>query len=253
MKEIRTFILEDDPVMQNVLKAAVERTPGLVLLGVSGCPLRAGAMMAALPVDLLLLDIGLPELDGYRYLEALPRKPVVIVVSAHADNAVQAFDHAAVDFLCKPFRHERFLKAVQRAMVVLNDRVQEPAATVAPATSVGHSAGNGNGTLLLKSGKRMVPVRMDAIEVVQSVGNYVKLYLTDGALLASITMQAIEQLLPGDRFVRVHRSHIVAYRAIRALDVHGVEWRDGQLPFGALYKRHALSAIREHLSQAAVR
>lgn len=242
MKPVYTFILEDDPVMQRLLQAAVERTPGLELLGVAGCPLQAGALMAGLPIDLLLLDIGLPELDGYGYLDALPRKPVVIVVSADAGNAVKAFEHAAVDFLCKPFTHERFLKAVQRAMVLLNRRVNDHQPVPVPAI------GNAQGTILLKSGKRMVPVRLDTIEVVQSVGNYVKLLLTDGSLLAAITMHGIEGLLPTDRFVRIHRSCIVAFSAIHALDAHGVECRGDQYPFGGLYKRQAMAAIREHLS-----
>jgi len=246
MRTIGTFILEDDPVMQRLLKQAVERTPGLELLGVTGCPLQAGAMMAGLPVDLLLLDIGLPELDGYRYLDALPRKPVVIVVSADAGHAVRAFEHAAVDFLYKPFKQERFLKAVQRAMVLIHG----PSSAASPATGLDNGQGNGHGTILLKSGKRMVPVRLDTIEVVRSVGNYVKVQLNDGALVAGITMHGIEEMLPADRFVRIHRSIIVAFRSIRALDAHGVEWRDEHLPFGGLYKRQAQAAIREHLSAA---
>jgi DNA-binding LytR/AlgR family response regulator len=246
MRTIGTFILEDDPVMQRLLKAAVEGTPGLELLGVTDCPLQAGAMMAGLSVDLLLLDIGLPELDGYRYLDALPRKPLVIVVSADPGHAVKAFEHAAVDFLSKPFKQERFLKAVQRAMVLLN----VPSPAVVPAMPLGNGQKNGHGTILLKSGKRMVPVRLDAIEMVRSVGNYVKVHLGEGTLLAAITMHGMEGLLPADRFVRIHRSIIVAFRAIRAVDAHGVEWRDGQLPFGGLYKRQAQAAIREHLSAA---
>jgi len=246
MRTIGTFILEDDPVMQRLLEQAVLRTPGLELLGITGCPLQAGAMMAGLPVDLLLLDIGLPELDGYRFLEALPRKPMVIVVSANAGHAVKAFEHAAVDFLYKPFKHERFLKAVQRAMALLN----APPVAAVPAKPRSNAPGNGQGTILLKSGKRMVSVRLDAIEVVRSMGNYVRVQLSDGALLAGITMHGVEALLPADRFVRIHRSIIVAFRAIRAVDAHGVEWRDEQLPFGGLYKRQAQAAIREHLSVA---
>lgn len=244
MRTIGTFILEDDPVMQRLLQTAVERTPGLELLGMTGCPLQAGAMMAGLPVDLLLLDIGLPELDGYRYLEALPRKPVVIVVSADAGHAVKAFEHAAVDFLYKPFKQERFLKAVQRAMALLS----HPAQPAMPGPAASNDLGNAHRTILLKSGKRMLPVRLDAIEMVQSVGNYVRINLTDGTLLAAATMHGVEALLPADRFVRIHRSYIVAYKAIHAVDAHGVEWRDEQLPFGGLYKRQAQAAIREHLS-----
>jgi len=254
MKIIYTFILEDDAAMRTLLKGYVERTPGLVLVGTSGCPLEAGALMSAAPVDLLLLDIGLPELDGYGFLSTLPRAPAVIVVSADERHAVKAFDHAAVDFLIKPFGHERFLKAIRRADAMLH----RPEPGSLPAQGIGKRMGNDNGnangnantngTIMLKIGKRMVPVRLDQIEAVQSVGNYVKVYLPDNHLLASSTMQAMEGMLPADRFVRVHRTWIVAYRCIQAVDAHGVEWHQQQLPFGGLYKRQAQASIRAHLS-----
>lgn len=241
MKTINTFILEDDATMRSLLKGYVERTPGLELVGMSGCPLEAGALMSTIPVDLLLLDIGLPEFDGYRFLGTLPRVPAVVVVSADAGHAVKAFDHAAVDFLIKPFTQERFLKAVRRAVGLLYK--PEPATAAATVT--------GSDTIMLKSGKRSVPVRLDEIDAVQSVGNYVKVSFAEGHLLASATMQAMEAVLPPDRFVRIHRTCIVAYRCIQAVDAHGVEWHGTHLPFGGLYKRQAQNSIKARLLNSA--
>jgi len=240
MRTLRTFILDDDGAMRSLLKASVSRAPGLELVGMSDCPLRAGAEMTSLSVDLLLLDIGLPELDGFGFLDSLPRKPAVIVVSGDAVHAAKAFEHGTVDFLYKPFTQERFLKAVHRAMLQLDPGILRP-----PSPGPGR---DGPATILLKAGKNSVVVRLDDIESLQSVGNYVKVHLSEGSVLATITMRGIEELLPADRFVRVHRSWIVAYRAIKAVDAHGVFWRGKRVQFGGSYKRQAQASILERLT-----
>ena len=237
MKRLRTYVLEDDPAMQKLLCAAVERSPGLELVGTSVCPMEAGGHLSTAPVDLLFLDIGLPQLDGYRFLGTLPRVPQVIVVSADADHAAKAFDHAAVDFLYKPFTQERFMKAVQRA-IVQHRHLEAPAAPARPKES--------GDTLLLKTGKSNVAIPMNDIDAVQSVGNYVRVYSGSSHIVATSTMQAMDEKLPSDRFVRIHRGWIVAFKAIRSLDAHGVRLQELELDFGGLYKRQAYKAIKEY-------
>lgn len=241
MKRLRTFILEDDPAMQQLLCGCVERSPGLELVGASACPMEAGGQLSTTPVDLLLLDIGLPQLDGYRFLTTLPRIPQVIVVSADAGHAAKAFDHAAVDFLYKPFTQERFMKAVQRA--IIQHRASDPQFAPERTQPV-------LDTIVLKTGRTSSSLRLGEIEAVQSVGNYVRLYTKQGPMVASSTMQAIEQQLPSERFVRIHRGWIVALDSIRSLDAHGVKVQGMELAFGGLYKRQAYATIKKYFKAA---
>jgi DNA-binding LytR/AlgR family response regulator len=233
---IRVFILEDDETVRTQLRAFVNRTTGLVLVGESGDPLAAGATLSHHQVDLIFLDIGLPVLDGYAFLRSLDRPPLVIVISSDIGHAVHAFEHAAVDFLPKPFSYERFLKAVERT------RAQ---AFVPGSSNPGIAPRSIPDRLLnLRCGHKMVQVPIGTIEMVQSMGNYVKVYTRDNAhLLATNTMANMEASLPGEHFVRIHRSYIIAIDAVQALTSRSVEWRKGELPLGGNYKRNAMSAL----------
>ncbi|MFN6175954.1 MAG: LytR/AlgR family response regulator transcription factor [Flavobacteriales bacterium] len=233
---IRVFILEDDGTVRTQLRAFVHRTPGLELVGESGDALEAGAFISHHRVDLVFLDIGLPVLDGYAFLRALDRPPLVIVVSGHAAHAAQAFEHSAVDFLLKPFSYDRFLKAVSRtrsqhlAPGTSSPRIEQPKIP--------------DRSLQLRCGHDTLQVPIGTIELVQSMGNYVKVYTRDDAhLLATNTMSNMEASLPGEHFVRIHRSYIIAIDAVLAVTSRSVEWRKGELPLGGNYKRNAMSTL----------
>lgn len=236
MKALRTFILEDDETMRTQLCAFVERTPGLELIGSSGDPVEAGSVLAQFPADLVLLDIHLPALDGYTFLSAMEQQPIVVVVSGDAGHAAKAFDHAAVDFLYKPFTYERFMKAMDRVK-----RTPMAEAVTGPPSSTARSLDR---VLQLRSGSKMVEVPLDQVELAQGMGNYVKLHFRNGGtLLVSDTMTHMEELLPRTHFVRIHRSYIIALDAVRAVTSRRVEWRKGELPLGTIYKREALIAF----------
>jgi two-component system LytT family response regulator len=237
MKALRTFILEDDEVMRTQMRAFVERTPGLELIGSSGDPVEAGSVLAQHPADLVLLDIQLPGLDGYTFLSAMDAQPIVVVVSGDASHAAKAFDHAAVDFLYKPVSYARFQKAMDRVK-----RTPMAGSVMGPTPSEDPSALDR--ILQLRCGSKMVEVAIDQIELAQGMGNYVKLYIRgDGHLLVTDTMTHMEELLPKSHFVRIHRSYIIALNAVRLVSSRRLEWRKGELPLGTMYKREALMAF----------
>jgi DNA-binding LytR/AlgR family response regulator len=267
MEGLRTFILEDDVMMRNVLRSYVKRTAGLVLTGSSSCPVESGALLAEEPVDLLFLDIGLPILDGFRFLASLASRPLVVVVSARPDHAAKAFDHDVIDYLYKPFTYERFLKAVERARASLGLPVApDDAATHHGHVEPGHAPGYASlprlpadartrtgrhaqggapaGAIMLRTSRRVVEVSKCDIELVQSMGNYVKVHLWDGGTItATSTLSAIEEQLPPEHFVRIHRTNIIAINAVRSLTARTLEWRRGMLPIGSNYKRQVLAAL----------
>lgn len=239
MRALRTIIIEDDEVMRTLLCAYVERTPGLELLGAFAEPLEAGAMLAGLHADVLLLDIHLPQLDGFNVLASLEHRPLVVVVSGDASHAARSFDHAVIDFLHKPFSYDRFQRAIERvrrspAAMQLQERQPPPPSPKGLDRS-----------LELRSGGEVVQVRLNDIEVVQGLGNYVRLQLRSGSnLVVSETMTHMEEQLPPEHFIRIHRSYIVALASVLAVGTRKVEWRKGELPLGALYKRRAMQVIK---------
>jgi two-component system, LytTR family, response regulator len=241
MHAINVFILEDDLVMRTLLQDLVRRTPNLELIGMSGDPLEAGVLMAREPVDILLLDIGLPKIDGFAFLGTLATQPQVIVISSDAHSAAQAFDHSVVDFLHKPFTYQRFMLAIERATRGSKASGRTPASPgmvpLAPARTL---------TITVRLDGRSLELAIADIEMLQSVGNYVKVHMRNGgAILIHQTMNHMEEILPGTDFVRIHRSYMIALGSIQALGSRTVEWRGGALPIGARYKKHAVAAIEQ--------
>lgn len=234
--QLRVFILEDDGTLRTQLRAFVQRTNGLVLAGECSDPLEAGALISQHPVDIIFLDIGLPVLDGYAFLRSLACPPLVIVVSGDTSHAARAYEHSAVDFLRKPVTYERFMEAVERT----RKRLLLPTSADAKKMVQGPL----DRILDLHVGNSMEQVPIRSIELVQSMGNYVKVHTRDnGHLLAMNTMANMEDALPKAHFVRIHRSYIIALDAVSAVGSRSVEWRKGQLPLGGNYRRNALLAL----------
>jgi two-component system, LytTR family, response regulator len=238
MRPLRTIIIEDDPTTRTVLRGYLQRTPWLSIVGEYADPLEAGMAFSRNTIDLILLDIKLPVLNGFSFLESLEQPPMVVVLSADAHYAAKAFDHAVIDFLHKPVSFERFTKAMERV------RSSPAALQLKQETGSHSSAAELDRAVQLRSGGSQVHVRLGDIELVQSLGNYVKLHLrSDVKLVVHETMSHMEELLPAALFVRIHRSHIISIDAVHAVRSKSVEWRKGELPLGETYKQHALQAL----------
>ena len=237
MPRLKTYVLDDDPVMRMLLTHFVGRHPHLVLSGVGSSAAEAIEHMRREPVDLLLLDIGLPDRNGFSVLAELSLVPSVIVVTGDGAHAIDAFEHAALDFLLKPFTFERFCKAALRAVDLhpcRTTRQEGPADLEANACA----------KITLNVGRQRVLLPIDEIEMVQSVGNHCRVRRSSGALLAHIPLSRMEQLLPSDRFVRVHRSYIVAFNSIHSFSRSQVELNGRSIPIGARYRDSFLHSMQ---------
>jgi DNA-binding LytR/AlgR family response regulator len=217
-------VIDDDPLIRAQLKVFIEGSegPGSVAMAASGA--EALAMLQRTTVDLLLLDVALPDMCGYELLARLDPRPEVIMLSVDGSRAAEAFDAGAVDFLLKPISLERFQRAIGRFRARAGGRQAVPRPTPEE--------------LELKCGRAMQRVRLADIRVVQAMGNFVKLHLSEGHLVANMTMMQIEAALPRARFLRVHRSYLVAMEAMEAIGADGIEIKGQRVPVGARYRPH---------------
>lgn len=222
MKQHRVVLVEDNPDDQETLLAFVARTPFLTLAGSFDGAVAALPFLTTQSVDLLLLDLHLPGLSGFDLLRSLPNPPAVILTTSSLADSLEAFDVGVVDYLVKPIRYERFLRAVSRVLA------RQPAPAAPP--------GDVRATLLLKQGRDSVAVRPDDIVFVEASGPNSLVYLTHNrSLMVSHLLTDLLDQLPPTQFVRVHRAFAVALPRISTISNRQLTVGTRSVPVGRAY------------------
>ena len=227
---LKAIAIDDEPIALDVVKALAGKVGFLELVGLYTDAYEAMKRLQQERIDLLFLDIKMPDISGIEFLRSIPHPPMVIFTTAYSEHAVQSFELDAIDYLLKPFSQGRFLKACNKAFELYQlKRGAAPAAglmTGAPA-ALGH--------IFIKSGYGQVRVRLDDILYLQSTGNYMQFVLRDEKVLSRLTMSEAEALLPPPAFVRIHRSYLVAGGKVERIE-RDTLWVAGyELPIGAGY------------------
>lgn len=219
---MKALALDDEPIALDVVRSLVSKVPFVDLQAGFTDAFQALEFLQRTPVDLLFLDINMPDISGLEFVSSLPKKPLVIFTTAYAEHAVMGFELDAVDYLLKPFSLARLVKACNKARELL--QLRTPA--LAPLVS---------DYLFLKTGYEQVKVRYDEIHYLEAAGNYVTFVLATQRLLTRLTIQEALVLLPQDRFTRVHRSFIVANDKIDKVERHQLGISGANVPVGASY------------------
>jgi DNA-binding LytR/AlgR family response regulator len=237
---ISCLIVDDEQAAIDILRQYVEKTPFLTLAGTTTNPLEALRLVATMPVDLVFLDIHMPQLSGLEVLPLLRGKAQVIFTTAYSEFAVPAFELEALDYLLKPIAFERFLKASQKAL-----KAQAPVALpLAPAALPDNYIfvkGDGKG--------HMRKVAFDDIVYVEGLKNYVSIYTTQERIITLLNIKDLQERLPAAQFMRVHKSYIVSLDKIKALDGNLILFQDGKAtaPLGDTYRRGFFEALQRHV------
>ncbi len=220
MPEARVLVVDDEPLVRSGMRDFVDKDGRLQWVGEARSGTEAVEMVRTLKPELMLLDIQMPELDGFGVMEALGSQvpPAVVFVTAFNDFAVRAFDVHAVDYLLKPFEEERFTTAITRALQRLGDpeqamRAGEWQAALGSIRARAQSAQR----LLVKDDGRITVVPVDDIDWIEAADNYVKLHTRVRTWMLRESMRDVEQQLEGSGFARAHRSAIVNLARVREL------------------------------------
>jgi two-component system LytT family response regulator len=171
------------------------------------------------PVDLLFLDIKMPDISGIDLLSCLSKKPLVIFTTAYSEHAVESFELDAIDYLLKPFSLARFIKACNKANEIHHLR----------------NTSDKKDFLFLKTGYEQVRVNFEDICYLEATGNYVNFVLKDKTILSRMTITEVEAMLPANQFIRIHRSFIAALNKIDKIERHQLSVNGAILPVGNLY------------------
>jgi DNA-binding LytR/AlgR family response regulator len=224
---MKCLIVDDEPLAQQVMEEFAGRVPFLEVAGKCSSATEAIEVLRTKTIDLILLDIHMPRLSGLDFINSLQNPPQFILVTAYSEYALQGFNVNATDYLMKPVPFERFLKAVTKAYELYTLRVKSVPDNKAPSERF----------MLVKSGYQTVKILFDSILYIEGLKDYVKIF-TEGKkpVLSLLTMKGLAETLPSDKFMRIHKSYIVAIDRISTLSRNRVMIGEKWIPVGENYR-----------------
>ncbi|PIF29978.1 LytTR family two component transcriptional regulator [Flavobacterium sp. 9] len=227
----KCIIVDDEPAAHYVLANYIKQNPQLELVFQGYNGIEAMDYLRENPVDLMFLDINMPEISGMELLKILPTHPKTILTTAYSEFALESYDYGVIDYLLKPIYFPRFLKAVDRFFGAESAKAKTEE-TVINSVSV-------------KVDGYFMDIELDQLLFAQSFGNYVKLHTIKRTYLASITTSEFEKCLPEKNFMRIHKSYIVALDKIETTDKDFVIIKNEKLPIGITYKRELSDRLKK--------
>ncbi|WP_264524346.1 LytR/AlgR family response regulator transcription factor [Flavobacterium sp. N502536] len=227
----KCIIVDDEPAAHYVLANYIKQNPQLELVFQGYNGIEAMDYLRENPVDLMFLDINMPEISGMELLKIIPTHPSTILTTAYSEYALESYDYGVIDYLLKPIYFPRFLKAIDRFFATENGKMKTEEAVASAVT--------------VKVDGYFIDIELDQLLFAQSFGNYVKLHTIKRTYLASITTSEFEKCLPEKNFMRIHKSYIVALDKIEATDKDFVVIKNERLPIGITYKRELSDRLKK--------
>jgi DNA-binding LytR/AlgR family response regulator len=234
MNKFSCLLVDDEPPALEILNHYISETPLLEVVKECHHAMAAFEFLQQHHVDLIFLDVQMPRLLGTELLRSLPHAPKVIFTTAYRDYAVDGFELGAVDYLLKPYSFDRFLRAVHKVLD-LEQRIAPTPSNVLTNQS--------ERFLYVRADRKMVKVMVDEIRYIESLKDYVRIFVKDQQIITKQTITALEEMLPENEFMRIHRSFIVAVKKVDSYDHHAVFVNKAELPVGPLYKQEILKRL----------
>lgn len=220
---LKAIVIDDEPMALEVIKGLSEKVTFVEMAGYFTNVFEALGFLQTNQVDLIFLDVKMPDISGIDFLKSIPNPPLVIFTTAYSEHAVESFELDAIDYLLKPFSLARFLKACNKAYEHFRLRRNKD------------DSHSGLLYVFIKSGYEQVRIELTDIRYVEGNGNYVVFALENKKIASRLTMSEAEALLPIADFIRVHRSYIVSKKHIQKADKKSVWIQQTEIPLGAAY------------------
>lgn len=235
---MKCIIVDDEKIARKGLAGYVEKTSFLTLSAQCANSIEAIQLLTSQTIDLVFLDINMPQLTGIDLLKSLPNPPMVIFTTAYAEYALEGFELNAVDYLVKPIMYPRFLQACQKAYELFNLRKQSEQTGEQPQ----------NDFIYIKVDKKLIKVKFEDIIYIESLKDYIQIHTKQQCLITYLNLKTVKELLPSTSFLQIHKSYLVAIDAIQAVYGNMVELPQKALPIGRQYKAllHE-KIIKDHL------
>ena len=231
--KFKYVIVDDEPLARKLICSHASKIEGLELYGECSTAIEASNLLRNKKVDLIFLDIQMPEIDGLKFISTLKNPPAIIITTAHRDFGPEAFELDVIDYLLKPIRFERLLKSVNKFF----DKHANSASKIV-------SSREEELFIYVRAERKMHKIPVNEILFIESLDEYVKVHLKNKLMITRENISVLEQKLPAETFVRIHRSFLVSIKSITAIASDGVEIAGKVLPFGRAFKQSALAGLK---------
>jgi DNA-binding LytR/AlgR family response regulator len=230
--KIKCAIIDDEPLAINVIENHLKNFDHIEVVGTFTNPLKAYGILEQEKVDVIFLDINMPQMTGFAFIENLSHKPLIIITTAYREYAVKSFELNVLDYLVKPIPFNRFLKA-------MNKIYQQ----IYISSASGDSGLQNEPHIFLKANKKLIKVNLNDILFIESLKDYIKVITSLGDYVVHKSLTAITEELPQSNFIRIHRSYTISINKIIALEGNTVEISNKKIPIGRNYLKQTKERI----------
>lgn len=234
----KCLIIDDEPLARDLIRSHIEKLENFEICAECGDAMKALQELHKHKIDLMFMDIQMPQITGVEFLKTLKNPPKVIITTAYREYALDGFELDVVDYLLKPITFERFLKAINKYYQTTQDEVMNVNSGTAN-TSVPEEA-----FIYVKENKKVVKVHLSEILYVEGLSEYVQIYTNQKKIITKTSMTNMSEKLPDTSFVRIHKSYIVSLSKVEAFTASSIEVPGKELPIGRSYKNSVLEMLQ---------
>ncbi len=233
--KIKCIIVDDEPLARELIRGHVQKLENFEIVEECGNAMNAMEALRNQPIDLMFLDIKMPQISGIEFLKTLKNPPKVIITTAYSQYALDGFELDVVDYLMKPVTFERFFKAINKYYAAKNQQI------IALENENGF---DDHAFIYVKENKKIIKIYLKEIHFIEGLNEYIRIHTDNRRVVVKSSLQAIEKKLPSELFIRVHKSYIVSIPRIRAFNATTIELENAKVRIGRNYKNQVFSALQ---------
>lgn len=231
----KCIIVDDEPLARELIRGHVQKLENFEIVEECGNAMSAMEALRNNPIDLMFLDIKMPQISGIEFLKTLKSPPKVIITTAYSQYALDGFELDVVDYLMKPVTFERFFKAINKYYAAKNQQI----------ISLENENGfDDHAFIYVKENKKIIKIYLKEIHFIEGLNEYIRIHTDNRRVVVKSSLQAIEKKLPSELFIRVHKSYIVSIPRIRAFNATTIELENAKVRIGRNYKNQVFSALQ---------
>ena len=233
----RCIVIDDEPLARELIASYLEKIDNIELVAQCGNAMEAFQFLKEKKVDLIFLDINMPQISGIDFIRSLSSPPKVIIISAHKEYAIEGFELDVVDYLLKPVSFSRLLKAIDKYFMISDKSTQ----------LYGSASEKEEEFIFLKENKKVVKVILGEIDYIEAMGEYCQVFVEGRRIIPKLSIKNFEELLDDKDFIRIHKSIMVPLKKVTAFSASTIEInKKKELPIGRSYKKSVLHALQYH-------